>query len=199
MNDRLKAIIRPTAMKPTIKRKVGYNTLDDEVSEARKKMINISMNDCWYWFHIPYNSIESNSEYQSSSPFIVADKISVPNRTATKLYKRRLPFISTSRADIWPPVFHIALILLCEYIANCDMLQPSLLHYIHYHWHTWGITFDFFAWICENKLLQYKIIQFQFHISWLHIWIGPQVLCIDDVYTCVEEVECKQVQKQADE
>ena len=44
-----------------------------------------------------------------------------------------------------------------------------------------------------------QVIQFQFHISWLHIWIGPQVLCIDDVHTCVEEVECKQVQKQADE
>ena len=44
-----------------------------------------------------------------------------------------------------------------------------------------------------------QVIQFQFHISWLHIWIGPQVLCIDDVHACVEEVECKQVQKQADE
>ena len=47
MNGRSKATIRPAAMKPAIKRKVGYNnnTVDDEVLEARKKMVNVSMND----------------------------------------------------------------------------------------------------------------------------------------------------------
>jgi hypothetical protein len=43
--DRLKATIRPADMKPAIKRKVGYNTVDDDVSEARKKMVNMSMNE----------------------------------------------------------------------------------------------------------------------------------------------------------
>lgn len=51
MADRLKATIRPTVMKPTIKRKVGYNTTDDEMSEARNKMVNMTMNDRKYWFH----------------------------------------------------------------------------------------------------------------------------------------------------
>jgi hypothetical protein len=45
MTDRSKATIRSTAMKPTIKRKVGYSMADDEVSEARKKMVNMNMND----------------------------------------------------------------------------------------------------------------------------------------------------------
>jgi hypothetical protein len=48
MADRLKATIRPTVMKPTIKRKVGYNTTDDEMSEARNKMVNMTMNDRKY-------------------------------------------------------------------------------------------------------------------------------------------------------
>jgi hypothetical protein len=45
MTDCSKATIRPTAMKTAIKRKVGYNTTDDEVSEARNKMVNMTMND----------------------------------------------------------------------------------------------------------------------------------------------------------
>ena len=45
MTDHSKATIHSTAMKPTIKRKVGYSMTDDEVSEAQKKMVNMSMND----------------------------------------------------------------------------------------------------------------------------------------------------------
>jgi hypothetical protein len=45
MADRLKATVRPTGMRLAIKRRVGYNTTDDEVSEARKKMVNMNMND----------------------------------------------------------------------------------------------------------------------------------------------------------
>ena len=51
MTDRLKATARPTVMKLTIKRKVGYNATDDEMSEARNKMVNMTMNDREYWFH----------------------------------------------------------------------------------------------------------------------------------------------------
>lgn len=45
MTNRSKATIHPTSMKTAIKRKVGYNKTDDEVSEARNKMVNMSMND----------------------------------------------------------------------------------------------------------------------------------------------------------
>jgi len=48
MTDRLKATARPTVMKLTIKRKVGYNATDDEMSEARNKMVNMTMNDRKY-------------------------------------------------------------------------------------------------------------------------------------------------------
>jgi hypothetical protein len=43
--NRLKASSYPTAVRPTIKRKVGYNLIDDEVVAAREKMVNMNMND----------------------------------------------------------------------------------------------------------------------------------------------------------
>jgi hypothetical protein len=43
--NRLKASSHLTPIRPTIKRKVGYNVIDDEVAVAREKMVNMNMND----------------------------------------------------------------------------------------------------------------------------------------------------------
>jgi len=43
--NRMKAINQPFAAKVVVKRKFGYNLADDEVQEARDKMVNMTMND----------------------------------------------------------------------------------------------------------------------------------------------------------
>jgi hypothetical protein len=43
--QRLKSNRDPRAVKPTIKRKVGYNTFEDEVAETRKKMVTMNVED----------------------------------------------------------------------------------------------------------------------------------------------------------
>jgi hypothetical protein len=58
-------------------------------------------------------------------------------------------------------------------------------------------TFEIFPWIFVNLLLLYKIIQSQSHTSWLHLWTYHVLSYFNNVYTCVDEVEYKQVQKYA--
>lgn len=43
--SRSKSINRPSATKVTIKRKVGYSLVDDEMQKARNKMNNMNTND----------------------------------------------------------------------------------------------------------------------------------------------------------
>jgi len=43
--NRLKASNYQAAIRPAIKRKVGYNVIDDEVAAAREKTVNMNMND----------------------------------------------------------------------------------------------------------------------------------------------------------
>ena len=50
--NRSKASSCPTAIRPTIKRKVGYNVIDDEVAAAWEKMVNMNMNDRWYRYYL---------------------------------------------------------------------------------------------------------------------------------------------------
>jgi hypothetical protein len=43
--NRTKAINQPVTTKFVVKRKFGYNLADDEVQDARNKMVNMTMND----------------------------------------------------------------------------------------------------------------------------------------------------------
>lgn len=43
--QRLKSNRDPRAVKPAIKRKVGYNTFEDEVAETRKKMVTMNVEE----------------------------------------------------------------------------------------------------------------------------------------------------------
>jgi hypothetical protein len=43
--NRSKSINQPSATNVTIKRKVGYSLIDDEMQKTRNKMNNMNMND----------------------------------------------------------------------------------------------------------------------------------------------------------
>ena len=42
---RAKACVQPMKSNPVVKRKVGYETIDDDMMEARRGMVNITMNE----------------------------------------------------------------------------------------------------------------------------------------------------------
>jgi len=43
--QRAKASIQSAGWKPAIKRKVGYETTDDDITEARRGIVNLNMNE----------------------------------------------------------------------------------------------------------------------------------------------------------